>query len=232
MASPQPVLQPPAIRRQARSQSTRVKLILAAEALFGEYGFDAVALRDICKAAEQRNSTVVQYHFGDKLGLLDAVFEHRAGQIDPIRQRMIAQARAAGRLDDVKTLLRLAMEPEFEICRREGSFHYIGATIYYMLYQRPRGIPHPYDRHSPASASLREVVGLLHRRLDFLPAERVEFRVSTANTLILSVLMMMSQRVGGGEPLEILLEDTLDMMTAAILAPAAGMPSQREKTQC
>lgn len=214
--------QPDPDKRRARSEPTREKLILAAEALFGEYGFDAVPLRDICKAAEQRNSTVVQYHFGDKLGLLDAIFEYRASQIDPIRRQMIAQARAAGQLGDVKTLLRLAMEPEFEICRREGSFHYIGATIYYMLYQRPRGIPHPYDRRSPVSASLREVVGLLHERLSFLSPERADFRVSTANTLLLSVLMMMNQRIGTeGEPLEVLLEDALDMMTAAVSVPPA-----------
>lgn len=203
-----------------RSDQTKEKLILAAERLMGERGIEAVALREITAAAGQRNSNVIQYHFGDRLGLLDAIFEYRARQIDPIRRAMMEDAAQKGRLDDVKTLLRLAMEPEFVIYRREGTLDYVRLMVHYMLYLRPRGVPHPFDRNSPWSMSLHEVFALLHKRLSHLPAARFYFRTSILDTMLFSTLLAISQRQEEGEePLEVLLEDTLEMMAAAICAP-------------
>jgi AcrR family transcriptional regulator len=42
--------------------------------LFGERGFDAVTVREICSAA-RANVAAVNYHFGDKLGLYGEVVE-------------------------------------------------------------------------------------------------------------------------------------------------------------
>jgi AcrR family transcriptional regulator len=65
-------------------KSTRKKLMLAAEELFAEFGVDAVALRSICEAAGQRNVSSVHYHFGDKAGLLQALFEYREDSLNRI----------------------------------------------------------------------------------------------------------------------------------------------------
>jgi len=214
-----------ALKPQPRSAITREKLILAAESLYSERGPEGVAFREISKLAGQRNSNVIQYHFGDRQGLLDAIFTYRAGQAEPIRRRMMEEAAEQGLLDDIKTLLRLILAPEFEVCRQEGHFHYARLTIYYMLYMRPRGVPHPYDRRDPTTTSLREVVACLLERLSFLPSERLGFRVDLVNTLLLGALTMISHREAqGGESLEILMDDALNMMAAGIAVPAADMP--------
>lgn len=223
-APPQRTAQTASSQGQTRAEHTREKLILAAEELMGTHGIEAVALREIAMKAGQRNSNVIQYHFTDRLGLLDALFEYRAHQIGPVRRQMLAEARNRGQLDDVKTLLRCAMEPEFTPYREEGSLHYVRVMIHYMLYLRPRGISHPYDRQSPATSSLREVLDLLHQRLAHLPADRFEFRVSMVDTLLYSALLTISQRghdkdEGEGETVAILMEDALEMMVAALCAP-------------
>lgn len=192
--------------------------------MFGEHGFDAVALRSIVASAEQRNSNVVQYHFGDKFGLLDAIFEYRAAQIAPVRRRMLREAVDSGRAEDVKTLIRCAISPEFEIWRREGNLNYIRLTIYYMLYLRPRGIDHPYDRNSSATTSLHEVLDLLNKRLSYLPHDRFEYRTSTVTTMLMIALLTVTEREKSGEPLEVLFEDTMEMMTAAMCAPPWNKP--------
>ena len=51
----------------------REALIRAARWLFAERGVDGVSMREVGRAAEQRNSNAVQYHFGDREALLLAV---------------------------------------------------------------------------------------------------------------------------------------------------------------
>jgi AcrR family transcriptional regulator len=50
-------------------------IITAAERLFATQGIEGVSLREIMRAAGQRNTTSLQYHFGDRDGLLRALVE-------------------------------------------------------------------------------------------------------------------------------------------------------------
>lgn len=49
------------------------ELMAAAERLFAERGIDGVSLREITREANQRNTTALQYHFGDRDGLVRAI---------------------------------------------------------------------------------------------------------------------------------------------------------------
>ena len=70
---------------------TRERILEAAESLFAERGFDSVSLRDITGAAGA-NVAAVNYHFGSKDNLIDAVIERHA---TPINQARIAHLDAA-----------------------------------------------------------------------------------------------------------------------------------------
>lgn len=216
MATIKPVSTP----RGSRSAATREKLILAGEALFAEYGFDAVAVRQIAEASGQRNNSVIQYHFGDKYGLLDAIFMYRAEQISPIRMKMLRDYRLGGRVREIKDIFRLILEPELEICRIEGNLNYIRLTLYYMIHLRPKGILHPFDRQYEATLALRTALSLLHERLPYLPPDRFYFRTSVLDIMIKGAMIVID---GAGHDLldrkNILLEDAIEMMTAAMGAP-------------
>ncbi|MFI1813547.1 TetR/AcrR family transcriptional regulator [Streptomyces sp. NPDC020422] len=56
---------------------TREKLIRAAEQVFADKGVDGAQLRDVVSLAGQGNPSAVQYHFGSRAGLLDAVMAGR-----------------------------------------------------------------------------------------------------------------------------------------------------------
>lgn len=56
---------------------TREKLIRAAEEVFATKGVDGAQLRDVVSLAGQGNPSAVQYHFGSRAGLLDAVMAGR-----------------------------------------------------------------------------------------------------------------------------------------------------------
>jgi len=53
-------------------RETHERLLNAATRLFADRGFSKVTVRDICRAA-RANVAAVNYHFGDKAGLYDAV---------------------------------------------------------------------------------------------------------------------------------------------------------------
>ena len=70
-------------------RSTKESLILAAERLFGNHGVDGVSLRQIVAEAGAANNSAVQYHFGSKDGLVQAILEYRIPQLMQ-RRRLLA----------------------------------------------------------------------------------------------------------------------------------------------
>ena len=78
-------------------------LIAAAERLFAARGIDGVSLREINREAQQRNTTSLQYHFGDREGLLRAIMAKHGKQVDAERTVLLDQYEAAG-LPDIRAL--------------------------------------------------------------------------------------------------------------------------------
>ena len=81
----------------ARSaQATRDRLISTAETLFAARGLDGVSLNEITKLAGQRNASALNYHFGGKDGLLEAILDKHQPYLDVERQRMLEKLDSAG----------------------------------------------------------------------------------------------------------------------------------------
>src|SRR4051794_41913128 len=73
--------------------STKEQIVLAAEALFAERGVEGVSLRQIGTAAGNGNNSAVQYHFGTKDRLVQAVFEVRLPRLPERRGPPLAEPR-------------------------------------------------------------------------------------------------------------------------------------------
>jgi AcrR family transcriptional regulator len=87
----------PAAGTGSRSQGTRDRLLDAAERLFAERGFHGVSVRDVTGAAGV-DVALVAYHFGNKQGLLEAVFMRRAADLNDERlARLDAVLEGSGR---------------------------------------------------------------------------------------------------------------------------------------
>ena len=96
---------------------TKTCILNAAERLFAQDGFHNTSLRGITSLAEV-NLAAVNYHFGSKDALLQAVIERRLRPLNRIRQQklgaVLAQAEAANQRPDAKRLLCAFIEPTLE----------------------------------------------------------------------------------------------------------------------
>ncbi|RSN66848.1 TetR/AcrR family transcriptional regulator [Actinomadura sp. WAC 06369] len=87
---------------------TRERLLDAAERLYAERGVDAVSLREIVQAAGVRNATAVQYHFGDRAGMVRAVFARHAPEVEARRHALLDACEADGGGDPEAAVRALA----------------------------------------------------------------------------------------------------------------------------
>ncbi|MEU4536301.1 helix-turn-helix domain-containing protein [Streptosporangium sp. NPDC023825] len=89
-------------------EATGRRLVAAAERLFAERGIDGVSLREINGAAGQRNSTALQYHFGDRAGLLGAVLAKHHPEIEARRHQLLDEYESRGDLPEAEARRTLA----------------------------------------------------------------------------------------------------------------------------
>lgn len=108
------------------SAATRTALINAAAPLFAETGFEATRTRDIADKA-RANVSAINYHFGSKMGLYQAVIKNQADEMNasfPIETEAVRDEDPAIRLHWlIHNLLRRVLvqndDSRLKICVRE-----------------------------------------------------------------------------------------------------------------
>jgi AcrR family transcriptional regulator len=96
---------------QPNADGTREKLLVSAEQLFSELGFNGVSVRDIADRAGV-NSALVAYYFGGKQGLLAEVYTRHCTPLTLERARLL---RAAGKTPTLEQVLEAFIRPSLEV---------------------------------------------------------------------------------------------------------------------
>lgn len=82
-------------------EATRSKILDAAEVVLATKGVDAATFSEINQLAEQRNNSAAQYHFGDKVQLLEAVVSRHVARLDERRRELVADLATDPTLHDL-----------------------------------------------------------------------------------------------------------------------------------
>lgn len=121
---------------------TKQRILDAAEQLFAADGYHATSLRSITAIAEV-NLAAVNYHFGSKEALLEAVILRRLAPLNEIRlgqlEELLKRAEQTDTIPSCRDVLRTFVEPTLRL-RQQGSatenfIALIGRTL-----AEPRGI--------------------------------------------------------------------------------------------
>lgn len=198
---------------------SRTRMILAAELLFAREGIDGVSLRRIAGAAGQGNHHAVQYHFGSREGLVQAIFDYRMVQMDERRRRMIAQAQAEGTLEEPRALAEIIFIPQLDLIDSFGDYSYAHFLCQYLL----RNSDAEFGRFGGNLPSgLTKALGLLRARLGFLADGAAQRRLITACFMFLNLLAVYTRDLESGRATEDFgsaLDDTMRQIVAALFLP-------------
>lgn len=150
-------------------------IISAAERLFAERGSDGVSLREINAASGATNASAVQYHFGDRRGLVKAILAKHEVDVERRRHALLDAYEAAGE-PDLRALAAALVEPLAAELSTDGGPGYL--QLLADLYNRPNPSFDPQEMED-RTKSLPRWRGLvvplltpeavrLHRRFDAL----------------------------------------------------------------
>jgi AcrR family transcriptional regulator len=146
--------------------ATSIQLLQTAERLFARDGIDAVSTRRIAQEANQRNVSALQYHFGSKDNLIDALLAMRLESINARRQQLLNELSVPPREADLHDLLTALALPLLEQLDVPDS-HFVGCL--YQLYLHTRG-ERVYSNMQPEfTAALETVTNAIEQQLIDLP---------------------------------------------------------------
>ena len=203
------------IRDIAAAWGTTERLMTAGEQLFGERGFEGIALEEIARLAGQRNKYAVQYHFGGRDELAKAIFDLRAREVD--RRRGILLEKLDPR--NPRTFLEAFFMPIDEQVGLDGQRSY--ALFLQRLAERtvnPLAFVHPLaDDGTSASARL------FRRLCDSLAGLPADIVLARLTRLMIVPLNYIAKERGsdGDNPLvgSAGFSDVLRMVGAALAVP-------------
>ena len=162
-------------------------LIEAAERLIATQGL-GVPLTEIGQAAGAANKVAVQYHFGDRQNLIEAVFQYRLPQLEKRRTALLAQMEAAGLGNDQAALLDALLRPIAEVRDAEGCCRYAG--FLYQLTANARSARGAFDDLAPVA---RDIVSRLWTSDPSTPQATIRRRLGSASLVFQDTLVRLDE---------------------------------------
>lgn len=133
---------------------TRDRIVRAAERLFAERGIAGVSLREINREAEQHNTGAVQYHFGDRDGLLKALVDKHRHDSEPRRHALLDQYEDGADEGDLRALAAALVQPiAAKLNDADGGRPYLRIAGEY--YGRPVSFAEMFPEHEPENSMTR-----------------------------------------------------------------------------
>jgi AcrR family transcriptional regulator len=161
----------------SRVSATQARILDAAEGLFMEHGFEATSMRQINSEASV-NLAAINYHFGSKEDLFEAVLTRR---LDPMNQQRVAllsrfELEAAPRVLTPEKILAAMFIPALELARDRER----GGKNFLRLLGRAYADPAPFirrflsEQYAEMIARFKSAFG---RALPKLPKRELSWRL-------------------------------------------------------
>lgn len=176
-------------------------------------------MRDIATAAGQRNNSAAQYHFGDREGLVAAVFAHRMAIVNERRHARLDELEVTGAAHDLHSVLDATIGPLVEVVDETGGWYarFLVRTRWDVFAQRVL-------RDSPVVSSFRRALDLIDQILDG-PAELRAERLDQMNTLLIGTVAGWEWRGHNRQPRPSAAALRIDLVATCRGVLTAGVPA-------
>jgi len=217
----------------ARGDQTRNHLLDVAEQMFGERGVNGVSLREIRLASGARNTAAIQFHFGDREGLVHALTARHMPRIAELQQELYDSMVREGREDDARSLVEVLVRPVADYLR-QGPSARAWVKIMGDLGAAPELEAGDMALIAPEPA-LRASRRLYERLAETVPADvAVERMVVLAQFAVHLCADRARLEDAPGErrahaPTDLFIENLIDMVNGALFAPVAPRDALRAR---
>lgn len=152
-----------------------ILLLTTAEKLFAEHGLEAVSTRLIAREAGQKNHSALQYHFGSKDGLIEAILNYRITPINKERLRRLELFKNRGEVMSVKKLVEIFVYPfSEELLKPNNESVYVSTLAQLYAYQRGRDL---FLKNRDRNRAMFEITTLMIKSLKPLPLSIIHLRL-------------------------------------------------------
>jgi len=182
---------------------TRLRILDAAEALFMEFGFEATTMRQITGKA-QVNLAAVNYHFGSKEALIQALFKRRLTWLNEQRIEALDRLEAAAKGSPLKP--SQILDAFFGVAVKMAGDRVGGGRNFMRLLGRTYTEPSEFVRNFLAaeySEAIARFKIALVKALPDVPREEILWRFHF-------MLGAMSYAISGADALHIVAEAPID----------------------
>ena len=208
----------------AEPTSTRDRLLDAAARLYAERGIDNVSLAEIVRAADQRNASAVQYHFGRRDEVLRALLARHVPVIAERRHQLLDEAQSRGG-DGVRAAAEAIVRPVTEFAQRgwrERAYLQIGSEMTGAVDRTT-----PEIRQLLAQTEGHQAWDLLRRRCPGVPADLWRVRRGICIAFIGRAAADRARQLDRGDEGDVLSDDRfvdnlVDMVVGAMTAAHGG----------
>jgi AcrR family transcriptional regulator len=203
------------------AELTRKQLLDAAESLFLAHGFDNVSVRSIIREAGQKNQSALQYHFGNRDGLIMGIQVRRMQQVETRRRVLIDAALMRSPRLELRSACALMMQAPFILCREDRSFREFLGLFGLRLIASNQMIKPAIELQN--SDSLAEMNKVILGALSHLDSSLLTLREENANSLGVLAIARRAHLGGSfrGPQAELFFNNLIDQIAAMLLAPVS-----------
>jgi TetR/AcrR family transcriptional regulator, regulator of cefoperazone and chloramphenicol sensitivity len=198
--------------------ATKAVLLLEAERLFARRGLYQVTVREILQAAGQRNVSAINYHFGSRDGVLEAILVRHGDPTDAARGKLLAKC---GRDATSRELIAALVLPYAAHLATTSGRDYLRIVA-----QLSAGFSSWRDPNPGTGPYLLEILGALEERPPELP---LAIRRERVVELIMLMTVAMAERarvIEAGRRLELdepaFKANLTDVLVGVLGAPLHG----------
>lgn len=176
---------------------TRERILDAAEQLFAAKGYHCTSLRSITATA-RANLAAVNYHFGSKDALLEAVLRRRLLPLNELRaaamDQVAAEAQRTGGRPDITDVLRAFIAPTVRFCCGEPGARHFSALIGRAMAEPDATVRDIFMQLIQPLIS--QLLTLMQAALPQLPAETVYWRLQCSLGATIHLMRMLGNNAG------------------------------------
>ncbi len=202
---------------------------MTAEKLFAEKGIEGVSLRTIGLVAGQGNSVAVQYHFKNRAGLISAILSWRWVRIEEHRKQLLIALLEEDRKIELADLIRTLTFPLLDVDCKGDRNHFVRFLMHYLTSSDRWSNETSYGvrawftpfHNQPNNATI-ELLDLIAKELPHIPQPYIGRRLTHSLRMMMGTVVYWENAATirkNVAPLEVLIEDQISMIVAAMSAP-------------